>query len=148
MSDHTADGGGDRTRLTAVCRDGTSIGCANFTATEGGVLLTEDRDRDRVFGFVPNDRLRYVLPSETVDRIRREGSADGEFEDPLMRLPGVGSTYARRLRDAGYASVEDVAGADPEALADVTGATVRRTSEWVERAERRSETERASDESE
>lgn len=53
-----------------------------------------------------------------------------------MRLPGVGSRYAKRLRDEGYDSIEDLAGADPGALADATGASESRTSEWVERAER------------
>ena len=126
---------GDDARLTVVCKDGARIGCTNFEAIDGGVLLTEDLKRKRVFGFVPNDELRYVLPTETADRVRRE-RADDEFEDPLMRLPGVGSTYAKRLRDAGYASVEDLADADPDALAEATGANPRRTTEWVERAGR------------
>ena len=129
--------GTDGARLTVVCEDGTTIGCTNFEAIDSGVLLTEDLKRKRVFGFVPNDEVRYVLPSETADRIRRERT-DGEYEDPLMRLPGVGSTYARRLRDAGYASVAELAGADPDALADETGATPNRTTEWVERARRAS----------
>lgn len=135
MSDTDDTDGTDDARLTAVCRDGTTVGCVNFEAVAGGVLLTEDLERDRVFGFVPNDEPRYVLPTETVERTRDE-RADGEFEDPLMRLPGAGSRYAKRLRDEGYDSIEDLAGADPGALADATGASESRTSEWVERAER------------
>lgn len=134
MSDTDTDGSDEEgARMTAVCKDGTRIGCTNFEAIDGGVLLTEDLKRKRVFGFVPNDELRYVLPTETADRVRREGTGD-EFEDPLMRLPGVGSTYAKRLRDAGYASVGELADADPDALAEATGANRSRTTEWVERA--------------
>ena len=121
-------------RLTVVCTDGTTVGCTNFTAIDAGVLLTEDVERDRVFGFVPNERVRFVLPTATTERIRREETDHGGFEDPLMRLPGVGSTYARRLREAGYESTDAVAGADPAALADATGANESRTAEWVERA--------------
>ena len=126
-------------RLTVVCKDGATVGCANFEAIESGILLTEDLKRKRVFGFVPSDEMRYVLPTEMAERIRREES-DEAFEDPLMRLPGVGSTYAKRLRDAGYVSVEELAGADPAALAEATGANERRTAEWVERAGRAGET--------
>ena len=133
-----ADGDADP-RLTLVCTDGTTVGCTNFTATEGGVLLTDDLERERVFGFVPNGEVRFVLPTETADRIRREEVDRGEFEDPLIRLPGVGSTYAGRLRDAGYESLDAVAGADPATLADATGANESRTTEWVERARRASD---------
>ena len=121
-------------RLTLVCTDGTTVGCTNFTTTDGGVLLTEDRKRDRVFGFVPNEEVRFVLPTATAERIRREEADRGGFDDTLMRLPGVGSTYAERLRAAGYESLDAVAGADPAALADATGANQSRTAEWVERA--------------
>lgn len=137
MSDTEFDGTDDAdARMTVVCKDGTRIGCTNFEAIDGGVLLTEDLKRKRVFGFVPNDELRYVLPTETADRVRREGTDDGGFEDPLMRLPGVGSTYAKRLRDAGYGSLDAVAEADSTALADATGANEGRTAEWAERARR------------
>lgn len=130
----------DDHRLTVVCTDGTTIGCANFTAKAGGVLLTEDRKRNRVFGFVPHERVRFVLPTDRAREVLREEETDGAtaeadgFEDPLMRLPGLGSTYAKRLRSAGYATLEDLAGADPAALADETGANEERTERWVERA--------------
>ncbi|ESP89638.1 helix-hairpin-helix domain-containing protein [Candidatus Halobonum tyrrellensis] len=66
-------------------------------------------------------------------RSRDAADADG-FEDPLMELPGVGSTYAKRLRSAGYDSVDELAGTDPATLADETGATETRTAEWVDHA--------------
>lgn len=135
MSDFEGDR--DEPRLTVVCTDGTTIGCTNFKAIDGGVLLTEDVKRKRVFGFVPHDQVRFVLPTETARRVvDEETTAErDEYDDPLMRLPGLGETYAKRLRSAGYASVGDLAGADPETLADQTGANETRTARWVERAE-------------
>ena len=136
MSDPEFDAFDADPRLTLVCTDGTSIGCGGFTAIDGGVLLTEDRERERVFGFVPNEEVRFVLPTETVERVRREEADRGRFEEPLMRLPGIGSTYAKRLREAGYESLDAVAEADAAALADATGANEGRTAEWVDHARR------------
>jgi len=118
-------------RLTVVCTDGTTIGCTNFSAKRSGILLTSDLKRNKVFGFVAHDEVRYILP--TGDALA--ALADGEeAEDPLTRIPGIGSTYASRLRDAGYTSVADLAEADPGALADTTGASEQKTTQWVERA--------------
>lgn len=121
-------------RLTVVCTDGTTIGCTNFKAIDSGVLLTEDLKKNRVFGFVNQEEVRFVLPSETVERVVDDERSNEEFEDSLMQLPGLGSTYARRLRSAGYTSVDDLAGADPKTLAEETGANEKQTAEWVERA--------------
>jgi hypothetical protein len=121
-------------RLTVVCTDGTMIGCENFKAIDSGVLLTEDLKKNRVFGFVNHDEVRFVLPSETAAGIVGDGTADEGFEDPLMQLPGLGSRYAQRLRSAGYTSIGELADADPAVLAEETGANEKRTSEWVERA--------------
>lgn len=123
---------GDEWRMTVVCTDGTEIGCTNFKAIDSGVLLTHDLKKNRVFGFVSHDEVRFVLPAETADRVV-DGDAD-EFDDPLKELPGVGSTYAKRLQSAGYDSLTDVAAADPETLADETGAHESETQAWVEQA--------------
>jgi hypothetical protein len=128
-------------RLTVVCQDGTTIGCTNFEAIESGVLLTEDLKKNRVFGFVSADEVRFVLPTDRArDLVDGERTADaGGFDDPLMRLPGLGSTYAKRLRSAGYESVEEVAGADPETLVEETGANDEQAAEWVEQARLKSD---------
>jgi hypothetical protein len=124
----------ETSRLTVVCRDGTEIGCTNFEAIESGVLLTEDLKKNRVFGFVSNDEVRFVLPTESVERDVRPGENAAEFEDPLKQLPGVGSTYAKRLQSSGYDALEDVASAAPSELSDETGAREDETREWVEQA--------------
>jgi hypothetical protein len=128
-------------RLTVVCQDGTTIGCTNFKAIESGVLLTEDLKKNRVFGFVSADEVRFVLPTDRArDLLDGERTADTDgFDDPLMQLPGLGSTYAKRLRSAGYESVDDLAGADPETLVEETGANDEQAAEWVEQARLKSD---------
>lgn len=128
---------GEETRLTAVCTDGTRLECANFKAIDSGVLLTEDVKRKRVLGFVPNDRLRYVLPTEVV-----RGADEDEqptFEDELMELPRLGETYAKRLRSAGYTSMSELAAATIDDLVSATGARESVVGEWREQASKRTE---------
>lgn len=122
-------------RTTVVCTDGTRVGCTNFKAIESGVLLTEDLKKNRVMGFVPHDEVRFVLPTSKVER-ELGAQSDGErnFDNPLMRLPGLGSTYAKRLQSAGFDTFEDVANASPSALQEETGAREAVTREWVEQA--------------
>lgn len=124
-------------RMTVVCTDGTKIGCENFKAIDNGVLLTEDLKRNKVFGFVSDAEVRFVLPSETAEQIVRNSDKSGdEFDDPLKQIPGIGSTYAKRLQSAGYKSLSDVAGADLATLADETGARESETQKWVKQAEK------------
>lgn len=118
-------------RLTVVCTDGTTIGCTNFEAKRSGILLTDDLKRNRVFGFVAHDEVRFILPTEAaLDALANAAEAT----DPLTRIPGIGSTYAARLREAGYSSTDDIADADPTDLAEVTGASETKATQWVERA--------------
>lgn len=118
----------DDSRLTAVCEGGVTIGCENFTAIEGGVLLTADPERDRVIGFVPHRELRFVVPTAVARR-----AVHGD-EGDLERLPGLGETYARRLRGAGYGSLADLADADPGDVVETTGAREEQVETWIERA--------------
>lgn len=53
---------------------------------------------------------------------------------PVDDVPGVGSTYAERLRDAGVETVGALADADPASLADRTGVASGRVDKWVLRA--------------
>ncbi|WP_254535021.1 helix-hairpin-helix domain-containing protein [Halomarina litorea] len=129
------DDSATETRLTAVCKDGTTVECANFTAIESGVLLTEDLKRKQVVGFVPHEELRYVLPT-TVAREATEGP-EPTFEDELMELPRLGETYAKRLRAAGYASMRELAAASTADLVDATGARESVAEEWREQAAER-----------
>ncbi len=125
----------EETRLTAVCTDGTRLECANFKAIDSGVLLTEDVKRKRVLGFVPNDRLRYVLPTDVVREA--DEASKPTFEDELMELPRLGETYAKRLRSAGYTSMGELAAASTADVVDATGARESVAEEWLEQASKR-----------
>jgi hypothetical protein len=121
-------------KLTVVCTDGTTIGCTNFEAIENGLLLTEDEKRNRVFGFVSENEVRFVLPTETAQQLVSGTKSEDSYNDPLTRISGIGSTYADRLRSAGYTSLSGVATAEPDELAEATETNEDRASEWVERA--------------
>lgn len=58
---------------------------------------------------------------------------EGEYDGgpSLADLPYVGDEIADRMRDAGYASVADVAAADPDDLAAVHGVGAYRAEDMV-----------------
>lgn len=65
--------------MKAICRNGVVVDCGGFKATDTGVVLTADEDRDEVIGFLPNERLAYLFPDEVLEHERdRLGLEDGE----------------------------------------------------------------------
>ena len=189
--------------MRVVLTDGSELSCRNFKAIDSGVLLTKDKKRKKVVGFVPNHQLRYVLPDDleptvggeaTPAETEREAaeSADGreervadaaggdlvvgppasptepaaevggdgdvavseggdadavevhpepaadatEEKSDLRRLGGLGSTYAERLRAAGYETLADLAASDPVAVAEAASVAPGRGRRWVTAAER------------
>lgn len=80
--------------MKAICEDGMVLDCGNYKAVDGGVVLTEDVKRKRVIGFVPNERLQYVLPDDAMERYERAhggertdvGSQLEELRDRIDRL--------------------------------------------------------------
>jgi predicted flap endonuclease-1-like 5' DNA nuclease len=76
---------------------------------------------------------------------------DEEGADPdgrgLQRLGGVGSTYADRLRAAGYRTLSDLAEADPVAVAEAASVPPGRGRRWVAAAIRTEAGGRTDDES-
>jgi predicted flap endonuclease-1-like 5' DNA nuclease len=156
--------------MRVVLTDGSEITCENFKAIESGVLLTKDKKRKKVFGFVALDEVRYVLPEDVeVERGDRGVETHGESalrsrpadggtdvvldstdgaDDDLRRLGGLGSTYADRLRSAGYETLSDLAAADPVALAEVASVPPGRGRRWVDAAVRAMSSESTADEQE
>jgi predicted flap endonuclease-1-like 5' DNA nuclease len=149
--------------MRVVLTDGTEFSCENFKALESGVLLTKDKKRKKVIGFVPLHQLRYVVPedlepeeSATVPGAAADltvgppassaqpvGGADAvtEFEtseggSDLRRLGGLGSTYAERLQAAGYETLADLAAADPVTVAEAASVAPGRSRRWVNAARR------------
>ncbi|SEO52500.1 Helix-hairpin-helix domain-containing protein [Halogranum amylolyticum] len=52
--------------MKVVLEDGTVIDCGGYKALDTGLVLTEDPKRKHVVGFVPHDRLRFVLPDDAL----------------------------------------------------------------------------------
>ena len=94
--------------MKAICEDGTEIECANFTAIDSGVLLTKDRKRDEVIGFVPNEGLRYVVPEEASTEHRRDiEGRTSEGAHPDRGPSPSGSEYERERERENVAMLRD-----------------------------------------
>jgi predicted flap endonuclease-1-like 5' DNA nuclease len=52
--------------MKAVLTDDSSVDCAGFKALDAGVVLFADERRRDALGFLPTERLRYVLPASEV----------------------------------------------------------------------------------
>ncbi len=149
--------------MRVVLTDGTEFSCENFKALESGVLLTKDKKRKKVIGFVPIHQLRYVVPEdlEPQESPTVPEAGDGltvgppassaqpvegadvvtEFEvneegSDLRQLGGLGSTYAERLQTAGYETLADLAAADPVTVAEAASVAPGRGRRWVNAARR------------
>lgn len=76
--------------MRVVLRDGTEFSCRNFKAIESGVLLTKDKKRKKVIGFVPNHQVKYVVPDDLEPEVttadERETVAAGQ-PDELVHEP-------------------------------------------------------------
>ncbi|MDS0294157.1 helix-hairpin-helix domain-containing protein [Halogeometricum luteum] len=156
--------------MYAVTKSGLTVGCGNFKAIDGGVLLFEDVKRNRVSGFVPSAELKYVLPADATTRAGENvwdaGAADdpgaqgksassspkssdgGGFRSELTVLGGLGETYAERLHEEGVDSLSAMRRADAARVAAAAGVSESRAERWIDAANERDEgasTERRSD---
>ncbi|MFB6269680.1 MAG: helix-hairpin-helix domain-containing protein [Halobacterium sp.] len=58
----------------------------------------------------------------------------GEAAESVSTVKGIGPAYASRLEDAGVETVGDLAGADPEELAERVDLSPKRVGRWVDSA--------------
>lgn len=100
--------------MQIICKDGTSIKCRDFEATDSGVLFyqeTPGRDEDdeeeddeeaerRASGFVPVTELQFVLPDEMVQRAR--GQRAGGPEGTPAPAPDQGPGATRHQQGQGH----------------------------------------------
>ena len=76
-----------------------------------------------------------VKGTATADETAATDPADETGEGtPVEEIKGIGPTYAGRLEDAGIATVEALAGSDPERVAAVAQASETKAGNWVDRA--------------
>ena len=83
--------------MQVFCTDGTVFTCRSYDLTEYGVKLygknlgSDDErysdDPDQI-GFVPHDRLGYILP----DGVRPASYAGGQAQPVMQRQYATGST--------------------------------------------------------
>jgi predicted flap endonuclease-1-like 5' DNA nuclease len=57
--------------------------------------------------------------------------------EPIESISGIGQAYGKRLSDAGVETVADLAGADSAELADASGISEKRITDWQEAADDR-----------
>jgi|GEM_PF-6418813 len=75
--------------MKAICTDETVIDCANFKAVDSGVVLTADEEREEVIGFVPRERLVYLLPDELARQRGLVTEPQPEQMQAAGQAPGV-----------------------------------------------------------
>jgi polyhydroxyalkanoate synthase len=97
-----------------------------------------DADAASVGDDAADDTEPATAEDETPDEATAETTAEGETTD-LESIDGIGPAYASRLREAGVASVTDLAAADPAHLAGDVSVGVERVRGWVERARERTD---------
>lgn len=91
--------------MQVICTDGTTFACESYELTEFGVVCYSeeqpddadryDRSPDQI-GYVPHDRLWYVLPDGVAPNVPGATTADGPAPGPAPR-PGAGPNEGRTV---------------------------------------------------
>ncbi|RJT04379.1 class III poly(R)-hydroxyalkanoic acid synthase subunit PhaC [Halococcus sp. IIIV-5B] len=82
-----------------------------------------------------SDAAEAEQPPATADEDEDGIEADDTDADDLVSVDGIGGTYADRLREAGIDSRADLAAADPETVAEATGAAEATVEDWIDQAD-------------
>jgi predicted flap endonuclease-1-like 5' DNA nuclease len=62
------------------------------------------------------------------------GSDESPAGDPVEQITGIGPAYGERLAAMGIETVDELADADPAAVADETSVGEKRATTWIDRA--------------
>ena len=98
---------------------------AKFIGLVGGVAAVVWAMRDR---FVSVATSREPEPPTF-----RTGSP--QPETPVETVDGIGPVFAERLARAGKGTVQSLADASPDAIAEAAGVSVARARSWIEQAQ-------------
>ena len=66
-----------------------------------------------------------------------DATGGGVGDEPVRSISGIGQAYGKRLSDAGIETVADLADADSAELADASGISEKRITDWQEAADDR-----------
>ncbi|RLM53815.1 helix-hairpin-helix domain-containing protein [Halobellus sp. Atlit-31R] len=76
--------------MKVICEDGLTIDCTDFKAIDTGIILLGGEDDNGAVGYVPNERLEYVLSDDVVelehDRLGVPAPEIGSTEELESRL--------------------------------------------------------------
>lgn len=99
---------------------------ARIVGFVGGVVALVWAMRDRFISVAVSREPEPPAFKHAPDRVPAE----------LESIKGIGPTYAERLRAAGYATAADLAGTDPDEIADVAGVSSNRARSWLDQIPR------------
>jgi hypothetical protein len=84
------------------------VDCVDFKTIDTGVILIGNADNNEAVGYVPNERLHYALPDETVEierfdvptpKIRTTEDPDARMERFLTELSDLRESLDRQVAD-------------------------------------------------
>ncbi|MDZ7747191.1 MAG: helix-hairpin-helix domain-containing protein [Halobacteriales archaeon] len=106
---------------------------------EGSAGITEEPPGDGMTEPAEATEVTDHAGTETsaAESAEAAGPVPEEPEDGNLHVEsinGIGPAYAKRLEEAGIESVAELADADAEWLADETGISAKRLSDWIDRA--------------
>ena len=74
------------------------------------------------------------IHDEPPPKFREPSTESSAASDDLTVVKGIGPVTAEHLTDAGVSSIEDLASADPSALAETLGKSETAVAKWVQAA--------------
>lgn len=114
--------------------------------TETFIDAQQDIERRTIAGVEDAEEAVETVQQQTEETVERVGesaeAAERQFEaqaesvsESLQALSGIGATYAERLVEHGIDSVEALAEANVEAIAEAADVSTTQAEEWIEAAE-------------
>jgi outer membrane biosynthesis protein TonB len=83
--------------MKAMLRNGRTLDVGGFKAVDAGVVLTADREREEVVGFLPYDQLTVIVP----DEVAESWAAEERSGRPARRGgPAASGVPERRMQQA------------------------------------------------
>ncbi len=107
--------------------------------TEPGNEVNSEPDTQTEAETEAEAQTEMGTETDTDAQTDTEATSDAETieSEPVNVIKGVGATYAERLGEADIETIDELAAADPDALAEETEISAKRVERWVGRAERR-----------
>jgi hypothetical protein len=98
--------------MKVVLTDGFSFDVGNYKAVEGGLVLTDDEERENVVGFLPYDSVQFVLPDEVAEQRELARQSGGQTVGQADQAPRQSGSVQQQPQQqaAGYPRPRESAG--------------------------------------